>query len=81
MTPRWPAAADRIHPTRRHRRTSSATGALITANLAMEYGISEFAVPGDVDREISKGCNLLIRDAPTRSSIPPSAVGERTTVG
>jgi DNA processing protein len=37
-------------------------GALITANLAMEYGISVFAVPGDVDRETSVGCNLLIRD-------------------
>jgi DNA processing protein len=28
-------------------------GALITATLAMEYGISVFAVPGDVDRETS----------------------------
>jgi DNA processing protein len=37
-------------------------GALITANLAMDHGISVFAVPGDVDRETSKGCNLLIRD-------------------
>jgi DNA processing protein len=37
-------------------------GALITADLAMEYGISVFAVPGDVDRETSVGCNLLIHD-------------------
>ena len=37
-------------------------GALITANLAMACGISVFALPGDVDRETSKGCNLLIRD-------------------
>ena len=37
-------------------------GALITATLAMEYGISVFAVPGDVDRETSVGTNLLIRD-------------------
>jgi DNA processing protein len=28
-------------------------GALITATKAMEYGISVFAVPGDVDRETS----------------------------
>jgi DNA processing protein len=27
--------------------------ALITATLAMEYGISMFAVPGDIDRETS----------------------------
>jgi len=37
-------------------------GALITATKAMEYGITVFAVPGDVDRESSVGCNLLIRD-------------------
>jgi hypothetical protein len=37
-------------------------GALITATLAMEYGITVFAVPGDVDRETSVGTNLLIRD-------------------
>jgi predicted Rossmann fold nucleotide-binding protein DprA/Smf involved in DNA uptake len=30
-------------------------GALITAALAMEYGISVFAVPGEVDRETSVG--------------------------
>jgi DNA processing protein len=35
-------------------------GALITANQAMEYGISVFAVPGDVDRETSVGGNSLI---------------------
>ena len=37
-------------------------GALITARLAAELGRPVFAVPGDVDREASKGCNLLIRD-------------------
>jgi DNA processing protein len=37
-------------------------GALITATLATDYGISVFAVPGDVDRETSVGTNLLIRD-------------------
>ena len=31
-------------------------GALITANLAMDYGITVFAVPGDVDRETSVPC-------------------------
>ena len=37
-------------------------GALITARLALDQGVSVFAVPGDVGRESSRGCNLLIRD-------------------
>ncbi len=37
-------------------------GALITARLALEQGRDVFVVPGDVDRDTSKGCNLLIRD-------------------
>lgn len=37
-------------------------GALITARLAAEIGRPVFAVPGDVDRPASEGCNLLIRD-------------------
>jgi DNA processing protein len=37
-------------------------GALVTALRAAEQGRAVFAVPGDVDREASIGCNLLIRD-------------------
>jgi DNA processing protein len=69
-------------------------GALITAALAMEYWISVFAVPGEVDRETSVGTNLLIRDGahPVLDPNdlieefalilgPPQSVGEGTTVG
>lgn len=37
-------------------------GALITAGIALDYGVPVFAVPGDVDRPASVGTNLLIRD-------------------
>ena len=37
-------------------------GALVTAARAAEQGREVLAVPGDVDRESSVGCNLLIRD-------------------
>jgi predicted Rossmann fold nucleotide-binding protein DprA/Smf involved in DNA uptake len=67
---------------------------LITANLAMEHGISVFAIPGDVNRETSVGCNLLSRDGahPVLDPAdlieelalilgPPRSAGEGTTVG
>ena len=38
------------------------SGALITANLAAEQGRTVFAVPGDINRPESRGCNELIRD-------------------
>jgi DNA processing protein len=38
------------------------SGALITAGKALEQGRAVLAVPGDVDRDTSRGCNLLIRD-------------------
>jgi DNA processing protein len=37
-------------------------GALITAEAALRHGRQVFAVPGDIGRDSSAGCNLLIRD-------------------
>jgi DNA processing protein len=37
-------------------------GALITARIALDYGVPVYAVLGDVDRVASVGTNLLIRD-------------------
>jgi DNA processing protein len=37
-------------------------GALITARLGLELGREVLAVPGDINRTVSAGCNLLIRD-------------------
>lgn len=41
------------------------SGALITANYAGEHGRDVLAVPGDVTRAESAGCNALIRDGAT----------------
>lgn len=41
---------------------SQSGGALITARIALDYGVPVYAVPGDVDRETSGGTNELIRD-------------------
>lgn len=35
------------------------SGSLITANLALNYNRELCVVPGDINREVSKGCNLL----------------------
>lgn len=40
----------------------SASGALITASYAAEQGKDVYAVPGNVDVELNKGCHGLIKD-------------------
>ena len=37
-------------------------GSLITAELANSYNRDVFAIPGNIDKEYSKGCNALIRN-------------------
>ncbi|MBT8045039.1 MAG: DNA-processing protein DprA, partial [Verrucomicrobiae bacterium] len=41
------------------------SGARITANLAGELGKPIYAVPGQIDRPTSAGCNALIREGAT----------------
>lgn len=38
------------------------SGALITAEFGLEQGKEIFAIPGDITKKQSRGCNLLIRD-------------------
>ena len=41
--------------------SASKGGALVTANIALNYGRDVFAFPGRVNDEFSLGCNALIR--------------------
>jgi DNA processing protein len=47
-------------------------GALITARHALEHAVDVLAVPGDIDRLTSEGCNLLIADG----AVPVTSVDD-----
>jgi len=51
-------------------------GALITARYALEHAIDVLAVPGDINRRTSEGCNLLIADG----AIPVTSVNDAVEV-
>ena len=55
-------------------------GALITAGCALTHGRPVFAVPGDVRRATSEGCNLLIRDGAHPVLGPEDLIDELTFV-
>ena len=38
------------------------SGALITAEYGLEQGKDIFAIPGDINKKESEGCNMLIKD-------------------
>lgn len=50
------------------------SGALISADLALEQGRDVFAVPGDINRPNSAGCNILIRQGGAELVQTPSDI-------
>lgn len=52
------------------------SGAMITANLASEYGKSVYAIPGPIDKPTSAGCHQLIRDGATLVADPTHIIDD-----
>ncbi|MBR90548.1 MAG: DNA-protecting protein DprA [Verrucomicrobiales bacterium] len=57
-----------------------ASGALITANFAAEYGRAVFAIPGRIDNPRSTGCHDLIRDGAQLCAGPEHVLEEFDTL-
>lgn len=55
-------------------------GALITARLAAEIGRPVFALPGDIDRPASVGCNRLLKDGAHPVLGPEDLIAELSLV-
>lgn len=51
-------------------------GSMLTVAHALDLGVPVFAVPGDVDRSTSRGCNLLLRDGAHPVLDPDDLVAE-----
>lgn len=54
------------------------SGALITANTALEQGRDLFAVPGPIDAPASAGCNRILRDGGIIVTDPQDVLGHYT---
>lgn len=57
-------------------RAAHRSGSLITASRALDMGISVFAVPGNIDDNLSSGTNALIRDGANILLSPMDVIDE-----
>ncbi len=57
-------------------RAAYKSGSLITASLALDMGVSVFAVPGNIDDTLSAGTNALIRDGANILLSPMDVIDE-----
>ncbi len=57
-------------------RAAYKSGSLITASRALEMGVSVFAVPGNIDDNLSSGTNALIRDGANILLSPMDVIDE-----
>lgn len=61
-------------------RAAYKSGSLITASRALDMGVSVFAVPGNIDDNLSAGTNALIRDGANILLSPMDVIDELITL-